>query len=70
MLNFNYLNTPNYYHGLYIISSNKGDINMWTENIYSQFSNYGLKGFVDGNDDMTVGEIGGTGKEFCLLEHM
>lgn len=62
MLNFNYLNTPNYYHGLYIISSNKGDINMWTENIYSQFSNYGLKGFVDGNDDMTVGEIGGTGK--------
>ena len=62
MLNFNYLNTPNYYHGLYIISSNKGDINMWTEDIYSQFSNYGLKGFVDGNDDMTVGEIGGTGK--------
>lgn len=67
MLNFNYLDSPNYYRGLYIISSDKGEVNMWTENQYSQFSNYDRSGFIDGNDNMTVGEIGGTGKRILSV---
>lgn len=62
MLSFNYLNTPDYRRGIYVISSDKGTVNMWTENMTSLFSSYDVPGFVDGNDAMTVGEIGGTGK--------
>lgn len=67
MLDFGYLNSPNYYRGVYIISSDKGTVNMWTENATSQFSSYNIDGFTDGNDAMTIGEIGGTGKRILSV---
>ena len=67
MLSFDYLNSPDYRRGIYVISSDKGDVNMWTENMTSQFSNYNVAGYEDGNDDMTVGEIGGTGKRIVSV---
>lgn len=67
MLDFSYLNSPGYYRGIYIISKDNGMVNMWTENMTSQFSNYNLAGYADGNDSMTVGEIGGTGKRILSV---
>lgn len=60
MLTFDLFNSPGYYKGFYIISENGGDVNIWTENLYSHFNNYGINGFIDGNDKSTMGEIGGT----------
>lgn len=67
MLSFDLFDSPGYYKGFYVISENKGDVNMWTENIYSYFNNYGLNGFIDGDDNSTMGEIGGTAKRIISV---
>lgn len=67
MLTFDLFNSPGYYKGFYLISENSGDVNMWTENIYSYFNNYGLNGYIDGNDQSTMGEIGGTAKRIISV---
>lgn len=67
MLTFNYLVSPEYYKGFYIISENGGKVDMWTENYYSFFNSYNIDGYIDGDDRSTVGEIGGTAKRIISV---
>lgn len=67
MLTFDFFNSPGYYKGFYIISEDKGNVDLWTENLYSHFSNYEIKEFLDGDDKSTMGEIGGTAKRIISV---
>lgn len=67
MLTFDVYYSADYYYGFYIISPDKGTVNIWTENVYSQFSSYDKAGYVDGDCYSTMGEIGGTGKRIISV---
>ena len=50
------------YTGFCIVSESAGTVHVWADNVYGRFSNYGLEQYLDGNDENTMGEIGGSGK--------
>ena len=53
--------------GFYLISSSEGTVHMWTDGVYSSFSSFNRPGFIDGNDQSSMGEIGGTGKRIISV---
>lgn len=53
--------------GFYLISSDKGTVHMWSDGYMCSFSNFERPGFIDGNDQSTMGEIGGTGKRIISV---
>lgn len=53
--------------GFFITSQNQGSVHLWTDYYYSGFSNADQEEFTDGNDDCSMGEIGGTGKRIISV---
>lgn len=63
----NFFRSDSHRIGFCLTTDQQGTIHLWTENYTSDFSNFGLPGFVDGNDDCSMGEIGGTGKRIISV---
>ena len=59
--------TEGYDRGFYIISSNPGTIHLWTDEFTTSLSSYDRPGFLDGNDQSSMDELGGTGKRIISV---
>ncbi len=62
-----WVDTSSNYAGFWIISQSDGAVHVWADNVYGSFSNYGLDGYMDGNGENTMGEIGGSGKRIVSV---
>ena len=63
----NVFSMSNYYVGFEVSSTEGTTINAWTNTPYTSFSNLGLSGFTNGDNDSSMGEIGGTGKRIISV---
>ncbi|HIZ27036.1 MAG TPA: S8 family peptidase [Candidatus Barnesiella merdipullorum] len=63
----NVFSISNYYVGFEVSSTEGTTINAWTNTPYTSFSNLGLSGFTNGDNDSSMGEIGGTGKRIISV---
>jgi subtilisin family serine protease len=50
-----------------IISGNDGTVHAWADDYYSTFTGNALSGWVNGDSNYSVGEIGGTGKQLISV---
>lgn len=64
---FNFFQSDRYRIGFYVESEHKGTVHMWTDDYYSGISSFGCEGFIDGDDNCSMGEIGGTGKRIISV---
>ena len=55
-----------YYLGL-IIKATEGTVNAWGDDSYCSFTSLNQSGWSDGNNDCSIGEIGGTGKQIVSV---
>lgn len=55
-----------YYVGIKITSST-GTVHAWADDNYSYFSSSSISGWVDGNSEFSVGEVGGSGKKIISV---
>ena len=67
VLSPDFYSISNYDRGFYIISSNPGTINLWTDEYTTLLSSFDRPGFVDGNDQSSMDELGGTGKRIISV---
>lgn len=67
ILSPNYSYAPGYDRGFYLISSNPGTIHLWTDEYYVSLSSFGRSGYVDGDDQSSMDELGGTGKRIISV---
>ena len=67
ILSPNYSYAPGYDRGFYLISSNPGTIHLWTDEHYVSLSSFGRSGYVDGDDQSSMDELGGTGKRIISV---
>lgn len=56
-----------YDRGFYIISSNEGTVHMWSDGYMCSFSNFERQGYIDGNAQSSMGEVGGSGKRIISV---
>lgn len=63
----NFYMNENICSGFYITSESQGTVHVWSDNIYGRFGSMGMDGFEDGNDESTMGEIGGSGKRIISV---
>ncbi len=64
---FNFFSSDKYRIGFYVSSDQAGTVHMWTDDYYSGLSNFGCEGFINGDDNCSAGEIGGTGKRIISV---
>ncbi len=67
LINANFYKSDEYRVGFYIISDVDGSVHIWTDNYYSNLSNFGEPDFSDGDSESSMGEIGGTGKRIISV---
>lgn len=67
VLSPDFYSISNYDRGFYIISSNPGTINLWTDEYTTLLSSFDRPGFIDGDDQSSIDEIGGTGKRIISV---
>lgn len=65
-LNINSLQS-NYYIGFEVLSDEGSTVNAWTDAYISWFSNFGNSEFTNGDNNSSMGEIGGTGKRIITV---
>lgn len=56
-----------YDRGFYLISSNPGTIHLWTDAYTTSLSSFDRPGYVDGDDQSSMDELGGTGKRIISV---
>lgn len=67
ILSPNYSPTSGYDRGFYLISSNPGTIHLWTDCMYVSLSSFNRIGYIDGDDQSSMDELGGTGKRIISV---
>ena len=67
ILSPNYSYAPGYDRGFYLISSNPGTIHLWTDAYTTSLSSFDRPGYVDGDDQSSMDELGGTGKRIISV---
>lgn len=66
-LNVSSLQRSYYAIGIEVTSDEETTINAWTDAYISWFSNFGIDGFTDGDNNSSMGEIGGTGNRIITV---
>lgn len=46
----------------FVVRANEGTLHMWADDVNCEFSDYSVNEFTDGNNECSVGEVGGTAK--------
>lgn len=67
ILSPNYSYAPGYDRGFYLISSNPGTIHLWTDAYTTSLSSFDRPGYIDGDDQSSMDELGGTGKRIISV---
>lgn len=58
------------YHIGMIIKASAGKVNAWADDAFCNFNNYEKSDWYAGDNDCSVGEIGGTGKSIISVGHI
>ena len=67
-IDMNVIPVSSYYHvGFEVSATEECTVNAWTNTPYTAFSNFGISGFTNGDNDSSMGEIGGTGSRIISV---
>ena len=67
-IDMNVIPMSSYYHvGFEVSATEECTVNAWTNTPYTAFSNFGISGFTNGDNDSSMGEIGGTGNRIISV---